>query len=457
MGTVVLSLSAALLPGCKPGPSPLPATAVTPPSPPSRTEESALDRARRELRQSSIDQPPDPLPLLETCSRLGEKTGWIINADPSLQKENPRIVLQETASPLKLDKALDWICRQADARYQIVSDREVVISRSPASCRTEPISLQVYDLGPFLRPPPAQAPTGEVVVNERWTLPQKSGSTTRTTADPFRYLQRRIEAVDAKIAPTNDRQEAEKRTLQEMKRFLNEALLPVLAPGRGGRLHFHREHPWMTGSLPLSAHRRMQAMLNGLTAPPVARAVSLPEAIRTTVSGTYRRHSLHALLEELSRQSPIPVGFDPRALPDPPVTIAWKAAPLAEAIRMLGEVAGIPLAVSEEGEALWVHPSYLPAPPRSMEHPWDGLETAIYPVPQRGAQVSPEVLTALLKEQSGGTRVWEEPGAALLHHGPTGRLVAVHRPEVQDRIAQILPLLRADARGRLQIVPPEKE
>jgi len=55
-------------------------------------------------------------------------------------------------------------------------------------------------------------------------------------------------------------------------------------------------------------------------------------------------------------------------------------------------------------------------------------------------RMTPDALVELVRQNTGGERVWEVPGASIEHHG--GNLLVRHGPAVQRRVARLLVRLR---------------
>lgn len=174
-----------------------------------------------------------------------------------------------------------------------------------------------------------------------------------------------------------------------------------------------------------------------------------------TITLKRERCRLIEVLRDFSQAAGIPMGFDPRQFPKgvPHITVNIEDAPVRDAARTIVDLAGFDGCSVEAPGGLWFYRGARPFP--SGELLWDQTVVQAYDLAAllpRIAPISGELIAFAVQKRIYPDS-WKEPGAGVLYHAPTKRLVVLHGPDAQRKVLEFLNDLAQ--RGEWALGPAE--
>ncbi len=416
-------------------PSARPSASRAAPAPPDRQAggRQADDLATRSL---SVDfQGVELAEALRILSRSGAAR-FAIEPGPDLSGREP---VSLSAAGMAVAGILDWICRQADARWMREGETIWIARDLPRAAvavrRTEGHLLRAVTAPPG----GARVDGGDLAV--------------RTVYDPGRRGEKDQEdaAGSGEAAPPFDAEASAEGFLA----IAREAIAPLVPEPR-----LTRTREGFLADLPDRGHERLAALLAAFerirSADPrafdadgearLARAAARPVPdLSGALAEDLAAGDAASAFRTLARRSGVPVGWDARAevLHRPEaVSLACAGKTLAWALDRLAESTAWRHRRVEPGRGVWL--STVPIDPAEgdREHPWDRCVVGAWRLPgewlaRRGAD---GIVAAVRAELSPAPT--RGSGRILAVHETTGILLAVQEPEAAARIPGILDRFR---------------
>jgi len=307
---------------------------------------------------------------------------------------------------------LDWLVRPLGAQYAVEQNGHVWVAHDDELLRTEPLKVRTYSVPTHVR---ARRPV-------RGSL-------------SFAKEQRLI--VD---------------TLEQCLRYL-------LDRRPGCRLAFHGEQDILVARLPARGHRRLVELLDALrhgTDPPGDRRPSrhdLATALGTAVPCGGKVQPLETFLVELAGKAKVNIAWDPGRVGEPVVTLAGGERTLREALDVVVAQTRVARYAAEPGHGVWL---FAEGDGEDVGDtgaaPWDRAEVRAYEILPLLRRTRPEAVLKRLHERVDGER-WESGLPAAAVFAPTARLIVVHGPAGQQRVAVAVQEMLEQA----LIGPPSQE
>jgi len=465
-----LLLGLLLMPGCAGTPVEAEAEALPPAS-----ADSSLPTATRTSEAFQAPGPGrrvDPLVSLalretefrsavRTLARLSKvRVGW----DPSLP---PGVLaslvdLEVRDMPLKL--ACAWLGRQADLVVSESSEGGLVLE-APRDPEAGPWRMFDIEAGSLITPPPAP----DLILQRIGTVDRLVGRTSLTLIPPpppepgKEPTRTRAVGEVSENAPMAEMEAQVEKDLQDRKRLKHEArqtLLETLSPLAYRTYDHPRPLGFLLGSdhvlsatQPELARNWISDAVLGLESPDPpsglerqeegsdldrlwTKEVELPKGEVDTLQA----------VRDLASRAGVNVGWDPRELNGAilrRVTLPGGRGSFGKCLTLLAHKAGFLRLTREPGAGVWmVGPREAASPARQR---WeDRFTLGVYPVADLDERLGVETLKGLLHSRLAGRQgdPWQEPGAVLSWHAPTGRLLVRHRPDVHRDVHALLALLR---------------
>ena len=210
---------------------------------------------------------------------------------------------------------------------------------------------------------------------------------------------------------------------------------------KGCRLAFHGEQDILVARLPARGHRRLAAVLDAMrhgTEPPGLPSPTLHELrakLRAPVTCDGQPKALGPLLWQAARQVEVNFGWDASRLGSPAVTVPQGQHALADVLRAVVAQTKVGRYALEPGRGIWLYAAG--EPKRSHDSgatPWDRAVVRAFDVRPLLMRSSRESILKRLQTQVDSGR-WQRglPSAAIFT--PTARLIVVHDPAGQQRVA----------------------
>jgi hypothetical protein len=233
---------------------------------------------------------------------------------------------------------------------------------------------------------------------------------------------------------------------------------PFLRANPEASLNFDAERHAVSAMLPATAAKHVREMVqclrepapDNLPLPIVANAdlvlINQLGEKTVTLKGTYR---LDNLVRELTEQSGIAVGFDPRQFDGglPRLKVNFERLPLRQALRDLVEDAGFSGCSTEAPGGAWFYKGPRPYP--SGEMLYDTAYVMAYDLtplyrdlaPDAALMLNGETILHFLRARVYPAS-WNDPGTFMFYHAPTRKLVVLHGTVAHVKIVELLTDLR---------------
>ena len=389
----------------RPSRSPRPQEPATRPSARPTRKPSKLDR------RVSVDFDAVPFPTI--ISILARDHGIVLGVSRSIPLEawtRHKVTLR--LRDVEQRALLDWLVRPLGAQYAVEENGHVWVAHDDELLRTEPLEVRTYPVPTHIR---ARRPV-------RGSL-------------SFAKEQRLV--VD---------------TLEQCLRYL-------LDRRPGCRLAFHGDQDVLVARLPARGHRRLVELLDAIrhgTDPPGGRAptrLDLTTALGTAIQCGGKVQPLETFLVELAGKAKVNIGWDPGRVGEPVVTLARGERTLREALDVVVAQTRVARYAAEPGHGVWL---FAEGDGEGVGDagaaPWDRAEVRAYEILPLLRRSRPEAVLQRLRKRMDGER-WESGLPAAAVFTPTARLIVVHDPAGQQRVAVVVQEMLEQA----LIGPPSQE
>ena len=241
----------------------------------------------------------------------------------------------------------------------------------------------------------------------------------------------------------------------------------ILDARQGSSLTYERESQTIVSTLPVSANARLAEICAALRVPvgsglpPPEMPAAMEWKLRLTladkkVSVKAERYRIDLLLREVSRQAGVAIGMDPHQFPGPlpHVNIDVADAPLRDVVRTIVDLAGFDGCSVEPPAGLWFYKGARPYPNRELL--WDQALVQAYDIsrllrliaPISGEIVAHEIQCRVYPD------TWNDSGALVFYHAPTGKLLVMHGPMAHRKILEFI--IDLAERGEWALGPAEE-
>ncbi len=362
---------------------------------------------------------------------------FTVETSPDLTGREP---VSLCATAMTVGGILDWISRQADARWTREGET-VWIARDLPRAALAGRRTAAHALRAVTAPPGgARVEAGDLSVRTVYDPGRRGGATAGPEAGG--------DEPELPSAGADVPAEA----------FLAIAREAVDALGPEPRLTRTREG--LLADLPERGHARLAAILDAFERARSADArafdaggeASLARAaartapdLSVTFPGDLAADDAESLFRALARTTGVPVGWDARSallLRPEPVTLACAGKSLAWALDRLAESTPWAHRRIEPGRGVWLSSSPVDPAEGDRMHPWDRCVVGAWRLPEEWlARKGPDGIVAAVRAELSPAPT-RGMGRLLSVHETTGILVAVQEPEAAGRISGILERFR---------------
>ena len=388
--------------GCGRRPEP-----VAPPEPAPRPPRPPAVRPARPL--GPLDERAsfafDAVPLPEVIGRLGRDHGVRLALSRSVPFDRwARHTVTVRMADVSRRAFLDWLIRPLGAVYGVEGHGAVWVARDDELLATEALVLRSYSVPTHVR---ARRP-----VQGRLSFAREQRVILDTLEAGLRYL---------------------------------------LDRRKGCRLAFHGEQDILVARLPARGHARLAELLDAMrygTGPPELPSPArheLQARLRVQVACEGRPMALASLLARVGEQARLNFGWDAQRLGAPVVSIPKGKHAVDDILRAVLAQTSLARYDLEPGHGIWLYPKGQDKNARpSSATPWDRAVVRAHDVRPLLARSRREtILDELHKRVDPGQ--WKQGLPALAIFSPTARLLVVHDPAGQQRVATAVQEMLASA------------
>lgn len=251
----------------------------------------------------------------------------------------------------------------------------------------------------------------------------------------------------------------------DLKTLVEEAFRAPLKADSGASVTVRTDTQKVVAVLPLSWNEHLKTLVHllrspkgmGLPAPPprtLGEILMRQKLAETVVTHDWKDRRLDLLLRDLSADTGLPCGLDPRQFPRrelPRVTLKADAAPLRDVVRGIVHEAELDGCQPMLGGGLWFYRGDEPYP--TSESLQDNVQVRVYDIENILAELpmlNGEVVAWHVKRRV-YPGSWKDPNVSCLFHPATKRLVVLHGELAQGQVLHVLDDLKR--RGEAALGP----